>query len=273
MNRVGVACLLALVGCGGGGGGAGDDGDDVLGDPDAAVEADAAVDAEPCSPLPELCSNDVDDDCDDATDCADPDCADDALSCPACGELHRVGRLPLPDGQCPPETPDQCAGYETAITVDGFGDEQIIEGPGAVVRVCVTIEHSWMRDLGVSLRCPSGNVAWLVSFGGQTGGQVYLGEPNDSDGEQPSPGVGWEYCWTPTAENAPWIPYADANNPGTLPAGDYQSSESLDLFVGCALDGDWTLRVEDRWAIDNGYMFGWSIGFDEALVADCASWP
>ena len=71
-----------------------------------------------------------------------------------------------------------------------------------------------------------------------------------------------------------WIPYANAH-PGehTLHSGDYQSSQALNAFVGCPLNGGWTIRVEDRWGIDNGYIFKWSVRFDPSLVEDCENWP
>ena len=99
-----------------------------------------------------------------------------------------------------------------------------------------------------------------------------LGIPNPDDG--PVPGTGWDYCWTPTATDLPWIPYANAHpQERTLHSGDYQSSEPLDAFVGCPLNGDWTIRVEDRWGIDNGFIFRWSVRFDPSIVEDCENWP
>jgi hypothetical protein len=136
------------------------------------------------------------------------------------------------------------------------------------------MEHSWMRDLVVYAQCPNGTRVMLSDFEGHNGGEVYLGQPNDDDEfGTPIPGVGWDYCWTPTAANLPWIPYANANFVSTLPAGDYQSSQSLGAFVGCPLNGPWTLRVEDRWGIDNGFIFSWSVRFDASIVEDCATWP
>ena len=91
-------------------------------------------------------------------------------------------------------------------------------------------------------------------------------------------GVGWDYCWTPTATNLPWITYANVNSPSAfsifiMPAGDYQSDQSLDAFLGCPLNGSWTIRVEDRWGIDNGFIFSWTVKFDRSIVEDCTNWP
>ena len=39
-----------------------------------------------------------------------------------------------------------------------------------------------------------------MKAGGRTGGEVYLGEPNDEDGLDPmGPHNGYDYCWKPTA--------------------------------------------------------------------------
>jgi subtilisin-like proprotein convertase family protein len=40
--------------------------------------------------------------------------------------------------------------------------------------------------------------------------------------------------------------------------------------MGAPLNGDWTIYIQDKWAIDNGYVFSWSIAFDPTLVQDCS---
>jgi hypothetical protein len=135
------------------------------------------------------------------------------------------------------------------------------------------MEHSWLRDLNIELVCPSGQTVVLQQFLGTTGSELYMGMPDDSDDYDPNPGVGQTYCWKADAANEPMLEWAN-NNPGqgVLPPGDYRPSESWDGFVGCELNGDWTIRVTDDWGIDNGYIFEWSVNFNPDIISDCGEW-
>lgn len=147
-----------------------------------------------------------------------------------------------------------------------------------LIEICVNMEHSWLRDLEIKLTCPNGTEIILHDHPGQVGGEIFLGEPIDSDGGFPIPGIGYDYCWTIDATNPTWIEYANANMPETLPAGDYTSFESMDNLIGCPINGDWILTVTDLWAIDNGFLFSWEIhlggvGLDEVFpIENTVSW-
>jgi hypothetical protein len=261
--------LVAIAACG-----PSASGDDVVGDDDD-MQPDAR-DPNCTNPVAEICNNGLDDDCDQIGDCDDADCSADAHCVnPNCGILEeQSGSLALPDGACDEDETVPCPGYENSIIFTGFSSGQTLNDITKLLGVCVNMEHSWMRDLVVYAVCPNGTRVMLSDFNGHMGGEVYLGQPNDDDEfGTPVPGVGWDYCWTPTATNAPWIPYADQTLVGTLPAGDYQSSQPLSAFVGCPLNGPWTIRVEDRWGIDNGFIFEWSVRFDASIVEDCENWP
>ncbi len=154
--------------------------------------------------------------------------------------------LPIPDGNG--------ISVEIPIALNGV--------PGSVLtsldslRICINMEHSWLRDLEIKITCPNGQSAILHNHPGQTGGEVFLGVPYESDeGQTPVPGIGYDYCWTANAPNPTWIQYANSNIPSTLPAGDYSSFEPLTNLLGCPLDGDWILSITDWWAIDNGMVF------------------
>ncbi len=170
-------------------------------------------------------------------------------------EQARSDSLALPDGTG--------AAYVTSLHFTEFSPGQVLTDISQLTGICVNMEHSWMRDLEISLTCPNGTTVILHNFAGQLGGSVFLGEPNENDegAPVPIPGVGYDYCWTPDATAGTWLEYANANNPGTLPPGDYNSYEPLDNFVGCPLNGEWSISVQDLWAIDNGFIFSWSIGF------------
>jgi hypothetical protein len=182
-----------------------------------------------------------------------------------CGEAdYTGGALAIPDGLGIP--------YETTLTIEGFGEGATLESAEQIESVCVNMEHTWIRDLQIELESPSGEIVVLSEFLGREGSEVYLGEPDDSDTYDPNPGVGYDYCWTPTATNPPMLEYCNLHTPDTLPPGDYQASSGFDVLVGTALNGMWILRCIDDWGIDNGYIFSWSITFDSSLIPDCDEW-
>ncbi len=169
----------------------------------------------------------------------------------------RSDSLPLPDGTG--------ATYSTSIMFSDFSPGQVLTNINDLLGICVNMEHSWMHDLQIELTCPDGTTVVLqqqVFLGG-----VFLGEPEEADEgmDPPLQGVGYDYCWTPTATNGNWTEYWQNTNVGTMPPGDYNSFESLNAFLGCPLNGEWTLTVQDLWAIDNGWIFEWSIDFDASL--------
>lgn len=222
-----------------------------------------------CTPVAEVCDNLVDDDCDMRYDCDDTDCQAQAVCADVdgnCGTLQSPeASLALPD--------DGSTAFTSALNFTGFTPGQTLPDISKLLGVCVTMEHSWIRDLQIEVSCPTGQNVILNMFLGQTGSEVFLGSPNDSDGTTPVPGVGADYCWSPTATNAPMLEYANSTSVHDLPPGDYRSSTPMDVLTGCVLNGNWTLRVFDMWPIDNGFIFKWWIKFDASLVEDCASWP
>ena len=168
--------------------------------------------------------------------------------------------LPLPDGTG--------SSYETSVTFSDFSPGQLLSNINDLQGICVNMEHSWMHDLEIKLRCPSGAEVILQNqqFISQ---QVFLGVPYELDDINtpvpPEPGIGFDYCWTPTAANGTWTQFSQLNNSTTLPAGDYRSAQPLTNLLGCPLNGEWTLIVTDFWASDNGWVFEWGINLNPAI--------
>ncbi len=168
-------------------------------------------------------------------------------------EQTRADSIALPDGGG--------ASFTSSVSFTDFSPGQVLTNVDDILRVCVNIEHSYMRDIEINLICPDGTEIQLQQQV-TAGGEVFLGEPyEDDETGQPIPGVGYEYCWTATAPNPNWLEYANANSPSTLPAGDYMPFESFDALLGCPLNGEWSMEVRDWWGIDNGFLFSWSIEF------------
>ncbi|MCB9283975.1 MAG: proprotein convertase P-domain-containing protein [Lewinellaceae bacterium] len=171
----------------------------------------------------------------------------------------RSDSLPLPDGTG--------ASYQSSIYFNQFSPGQVLTNINDLLGIGINIEHSYLRDLEISLSCPDGTSVILHNFAGQTGGEVFLGEPYEADEgfNPPIPGVGYDYNWTNNATNGTWLQYANNFSPPTLPPGDYNSFEPLTNLLGCPLNGEWTITVQDLWAIDNGYIFSWNVQFDPDL--------
>lgn len=182
---------------------------------------------------------------------------------PVTGEFQlsrmRADSLPLPDGNG--------ALYETSVFFSEFPPDRILTDPAEILSICANMEHSWMRDLRIELTCPSGQKVVLVNQE-ETGEEVFLGQPFENDELLPIPiaGKGYTYCWDAGAPNGTWLEYANANNPQILPEGTYDSFEPLSGLIGCPLNGEWVLSVQDLWEIDNGYIFWWNIRFDETML-------
>jgi gliding motility-associated-like protein len=151
--------------------------------------------------------------------------------------------------------------YSTSLIFDFFEPDQLLEDCDDFLSAFINMEHSYMGDLQIELECPNGTTVVLVEYP-NGGGSTFLGEAVD-DGTT-TPGIGWDYWWTPDANNGTWGD--NAGGWGTsLPSGTYESDYDLCDFVGCPLNGEWTLSVIDNLAIDNGYIFYWGIELNPAL--------
>jgi hypothetical protein len=304
--------ILGLVACGpaGRGRGAGDD-DNGPGGPDASIDSPSVFG-------PEICTDGIDNDGDGHTDCGDADCSG-IDGCPVCGtvEIPPSQPLALPDGvtasgsgsgcssdaDCGGSTPNcikyttgsQCyASYTTTLNFIGFPTGATLTDPSKLLKVCVNMEHSYLRDLQMELLTPPDpatgqrRVFYLHRFYAATGGEIFLGQANDFDGAStPVPGVGADYCWTMSA-TTPMLTSSNVNgptqtfngrqelipssasqvNPGVVPM-DWAPNSIWNTLQGVPLNGQWTFRVTDLWGIDNGFVFNWSISFDPSLVEDC----
>ena len=119
----------------------------------------------------------------------------------------------------------------------------------------INMEHSYMGDLVIYLICPNGQ---SIQVHDQAGAGTYLGEPVDDEAEPNTPGVGYDYYWSPDATNGSW---GDNAGGGTLPAGTYQSAQTFAYLDGCPLNGVWQIEICDLLGIDNGFVFNACINF------------
>jgi subtilisin-like proprotein convertase family protein len=179
--------------------------------------------------------------------------------------------------------------YETTIPINGFPDGATITDAESLNEVCITMEHSFLGDLEIWLECPNGTVVPLVNSynpgflpGGNSGGGTFLGQPFDDAGGGGA-GIGWEYCFssvfntingsmTQNLNNVVGVPAVGSNPPLTqgssIDSADvYEPETSFADFVGCPVNGDWTIHVQDNLGIDDGYIFEWGLFFDASYFA------
>ncbi len=156
-----------------------------------------------------------------------------------------------------PDDQSQCLNYEQ--TLASGSDFIITDAASEISAVPIAFEHSFMGDLTISLQCPNGQSMTLHEQGG---GGTFLGEPVDVDVWPDTPGVAYDYAWSPSATNGTWA----ENAGGTLPPGTYEATGNWSNLNGCPVDGTWTLEICDSWGSDNGFVFGWGLTFEESVV-------
>ena len=150
--------------------------------------------------------------------------------------------------------------FSSEITFTQFMPGQtLVDASSAVEQLFMNFEHSYMGDLVISLTCPNGQ---SIQVHDQAGAGTYLGEPVDDETDPDTPGVGYDYAWSPDATNGTW---GDNAGFGTLPAGTYQSTQPFVNLDGCPLNGVWQIQICDLLGGDNGFVFDWGIQLADSL--------
>ena len=193
--------------------------------------------------------------------------------------------------------------YETSIEISGFDQTTLITSAANFDQLCLDIEHSYIGDLEITLTCPNGTTVsimnaynqipfgWtaLVPGGCGNGIGTFLGNDTNIDGGAPGSPV-WSYCFSPTnatlgticAENTAGNTIPNDYTAGgiNLPNGTTGNNIAMDTngvylpdgnfndFIGCPVNGNWTLTVQDNQGIDDGYIFQWGLVFG-LLPANC----
>ena len=164
--------------------------------------------------------------------------------------------------------------YQTSIPVDCFPFGSTITAANQITSVCLNMEHSYLGDLEIRLVSPNGQSIILKAFNGTGGGGggTYLGCPIDGFGavdEAAGPGTGRTYCFTPDATtflvNGATSQCGNPNG-NSINAGNYMPVQPFTNLIGSQLNGNWSLIVTDNLTVDNGYIFNWSINFDNSIL-------
>jgi subtilisin-like proprotein convertase family protein len=193
--------------------------------------------------------------------------------------------------------------YETSIGISGFDQTTLITSAANFDQLCLDIEHSYIGDIEITLTCPNGTTVsimnayngtpfgWtaLVPGGCGSGIGTFLGNDTNIDGGAPGSPV-WSYCFSPTnatlgticAENTAGntipndytagginLPNATTGNNIAMDTnGVYLPDGNFNDFIGCPVNGNWTITVQDNQGIDDGYIFQWGIYFNAALYPE-----
>jgi gliding motility-associated-like protein len=158
--------------------------------------------------------------------------------------------------------------------VECFAPNQSISNPNDIVNVCVTLEHSFLGDIDISLIAPDGTEIFLFQGSAFNGIETWAGEPVVLDNG--SEGIGYQYCFNLNAQDllvngatTPLpnpLPDDPSNTTPTILPGDYIPVDSFDNLIGVPLNGEWNLNISDNVQFDDGFIFEWNLEFDNSIV-------
>ena len=191
----------------------------------------------------------------------------------------------IPDGpSCVNALGTQC--FSSSVNFTSFPPGATITSASDILSLRLNIEHSYIGDISIALKCPNQNSVLLLEQHGLTG-HIYFGEPygytihgsydetSYCDASHNPPGNGWNYCWSDNTN------YAQIASDYHLAGGSFTSSidssnvvtrtnyyhpyQTFGNLVGCPLNGLWQIEICDQSSIDNGYVFGWELTFDSSI--------
>ena len=87
--------------------------------------------------------------------------------------------------------------YETSITLDCFGESQVLQNVNDILSVDINMEHSYSGDLDIILTSPNGVQVILFE---QAGSSTWLGQATDNDASEELVGIGSDYGWSMNPE-------------------------------------------------------------------------
>lgn len=208
----------------------------------------------------------------------------------------------LPDGEnCPPYG----TYYRSNVTFTDFTPGATVTSANDILYVRIKMEHSAIEDLRIDIYCPNGSSSNILphpnfSYGYYNNHLYYrvnLGVARRPDGGSCNPalnimGEPWNYVWS--NNNTQGYQYASANgcfydisnmsnhyNPhwddgyytdsvdSTNVAAMtqvYHPFQNFSSLVGCPLNGNWYIQVQDLYNEDNGYIVEWELALSPELL-------
>lgn len=189
----------------------------------------------------------------------------------------------IPDGpQCVNALGTQC--FSSSVNFTAFSPGATITSAADILSVRINMEHSYIGDISIALKCPNQNSVLLMEQPCGANNGRYFGEPfgytnhtsydetTYCDESHNPPGTGWNYCWsdnTSYAQIASGYCYnhvADGNYNSSIDSSNvaartnyYHPYQTFGNLIGCPLNGLWQIEICDQYGIDNGYVFGWEL--------------
>ncbi|MBU0487976.1 MAG: T9SS type A sorting domain-containing protein [Bacteroidetes bacterium] len=172
---------------------------------------------------------------------------------------------------------DNSTTSDTILITAGIQDSLL--RANSMIRFFLEMEHSYLGDIAVRVKCPTGKTVILKESPG--GGNTYLGEPVDLDASPLVAGLPYHYGFTFDPSNPYGTMVAEANshfysytdvlgnshvNQSYLPSATYLSYQAQDSLTGCPVNGNWVIQVIDNLAQDQGFFFSWGIDIDPTLL-------
>ena len=206
----------------------------------------------------------------------------------------------LPDGiSCPPYG----TYYRSNVTFTDFANGASISSTNDLLFVRIKMEHSAIEDLVIKIYCPNGQNATILPHPNYASDwsigmyRINLGIAHRPDEGTCDPSINpmgepWNYIWSNNSSlgynyaPANGVLYNDANihsqyNPhwdvGTYhPSVDssnianmthiYHPYQNFSSLIGCPLNGNWYIQVQDLENQDNGYIVEWELALNPALL-------
>ncbi len=167
------------------------------------------------------------------------------------------------------ELPDNTVDiFSSPLNFANFAPGQVLGQANDLVRICASMEHSYLGDLDIWITCPDGSRVDLHRYSASDDVQrQLLGQGNQFTNTPDPPG---QYCWTTSAPRtmAQHVSQFNLGDNVTMPEIDYAPEESFNDFVGCPLNGEWTMNIKDNLSNDNGFIYEWTIEFASNLYPD-----
>jgi len=157
--------------------------------------------------------------------------------------------------------------FEFSLGMAGFAPGQTLTNIYDLFSIDIDIYHTFLFDLLISIECPSGQSITMHQQMQQPNGTNVIA--NGTDLGLPGSQTCLNYGWTPGGTQT-WSQAVGGLSGvlGSLPSGNYMSLQPMTGLVGCDLNGTWTLSVCDLWGGDAGYLCGWGLTINPALIPD-----
>ena len=149
-------------------------------------------------------------------------------------------------------------------TITAFNNGQTLTNVNNLQSVCLDLEHANLGDLEIKLFCPNGQSVILKSLG-SGGNGIYLGNPIAN---APGLGSGFEYCFSMSGSSSIVSgPTVLSGTPlgNSISTGSYIPSGNFSSLIGCPLNGNWTIQINDNTSSNDGNTFQWAMSFDPVI--------